>query len=220
EQGCRDRGKAASERRGGTGCPQLREPTVQPRCGLMSHSNRKYQPFPAARSIRWLGPASRVWRVVRVALCTMVGVTDDNAVARLFYEVGQLKRTPRTGWFYAGVAKSEVESVAEHSFRTAIVAYVLAALDGANPERAAILALFHDTQESRTSDIAYIGKQYLGRPDHELVTADQTARLPESAREPIRGLVNEYEGQNSREAVLARDADKLECLLQAREYQL
>ncbi len=147
-------------------------------------------------------------------------MSDDNAVARLFYELGQLKRTPRTGWFYAGVGKSEVESVAEHSFRTAIVAYVLAALDGADPERTSILALFHDTQESRTSDIAYIGKQYLSRPDHEQVTADQTESLPDSVRDPIRGRVTEYETQNSREAVLARDADKLECLLQAREYQL
>ena len=33
-------------------------------------------------------------------------------------------------------------------------------------------------------------------------------------------LVEEYEGRESVEAQLARDADKLECLIQAREYQV
>lgn len=147
-------------------------------------------------------------------------MTDhDNAVTRLFYEAGHLKRTPRTGWFFAGVPKSETESVAEHSFRAALIAYVLAQLDGANAERAATLAIFHDTQESRTGDIPYVGKRYLNRPDHEMVTAHQTEYLPDAVRAPVRALVAEYEGQESREAVLARDADKLECVLQGREYQ-
>jgi putative hydrolase of HD superfamily len=35
----------------------------------------------------------------------------------------------------------------------------------------------------------------------------------------VRALVDDYEGQDSAEARLARDADKLECLIQAREYQ-
>jgi len=35
----------------------------------------------------------------------------------------------------------------------------------------------------------------------------------------VRELVDEYEARESLEAQLARDADKLECLIQAREYQ-
>lgn len=147
-------------------------------------------------------------------------MTDhDNAVTRLFYEAGHLKRTPRTGWYFAGVPKADVESVAEHSFRTAIIAYVLASIDGADAERAATLAVFHDTQESRTGDIPYVGKKYLNRPDHEKVTEHQTDGMPDVARDAIRELVGAYEAQESREAIIARDADKLECVLQGREYQ-
>ena len=35
----------------------------------------------------------------------------------------------------------------------------------------------------------------------------------------VRDLVDEYEARESLEARLAKDADKLECLIQAREYQ-
>jgi putative hydrolase of HD superfamily len=35
----------------------------------------------------------------------------------------------------------------------------------------------------------------------------------------ISGAVSEYEAAETTEAICARDADKLECLLQAREYQ-
>jgi 5'-deoxynucleotidase YfbR-like HD superfamily hydrolase len=55
------------------------------------------------------------------------------------YEIGLLKRYPRTGWSLAGVP--EPESVAGHSFRASVVASVLAALEGADPQRAAFLAL-------------------------------------------------------------------------------
>jgi putative hydrolase of HD superfamily len=51
------------------------------------------------------------------------------------------------------------------------------------------------------------------------VTADQVAGFPTAAGQAVRGLVEEYEARQSPEARLAKDADKLECLIQAREYQ-
>lgn len=146
-------------------------------------------------------------------------MTDSptNAVGRLIYEQGHLKVTPRTGWAYAGVTNPE--SVAEHSHRAAIIAYVLAAIEGANPDRAAAMALWHDSQETRITDIAYVGRRYLTTASNEHVTDDQTTDLPAVLRDRLRNLIGDFEGQTSQEAVLARDADKLECLAQAREYQ-
>jgi putative hydrolase of HD superfamily len=71
------------------------------------------------------------------------------------------------------------ESIADHSFRTAIIASVVAALEGGNPERAAFMGLFHDTQETRITDIPYIGKCYLKAAPNEEVTADQMRGIPE-----------------------------------------
>lgn len=43
--------------------------------------------------------------------------------------------------------------------------------------------------------------------------------MPDPLRDAIRELVGSYERQESREAIIARDADKLESVLQGREYQ-
>jgi putative hydrolase of HD superfamily len=45
------------------------------------------------------------------------------------------------------------------------------------------------------------------------------AGFPDELGRAVRALVDDYEGQGSAEARLARDADRLECLIQAREYQ-
>jgi 5'-deoxynucleotidase YfbR-like HD superfamily hydrolase len=133
------------------------------------------------------------------------------------YELGLLKRLPRAGWLVAGI--DHPESVAEHSFRTAIIGYLLAGIEGADPARTALLCLFHDTQESRIGDVPLVGKRYVVTAPNPQVTADQVAGFPEEIGEAVRTLVDGYERQDSAEARLARDADKLECLIQAREYQ-
>ncbi|MFC4563670.1 HD family hydrolase [Nocardiopsis mangrovi] len=142
---------------------------------------------------------------------------QDARTVDFLYEIGLLKRLPRTGWVIAGVA--DPESIADHSHRTAITAAVIASMEGADPQRAAFLALFHDTQESRTTDIPHLSKRYLKAVPNIEVTADQVATLPTGVAEVISGAVAEYEGRESAEATCARDADKLECLLQAVEYR-
>ncbi|MFG1699254.1 HD family hydrolase [Nonomuraea sp. NPDC049309] len=142
---------------------------------------------------------------------------DTTGLADLLYEFGLLKRYKRTGWLVAGVR--DPESIAEHSFRAAVIAAVIARLEGANPERAAFMALFHDTQETRITDIPYVGKLYLKPAPNEEVTADQVREVPEEVAGMLRDAVGEYEEKASLEAVCARDADKLECLIQAVEYR-
>jgi len=146
-------------------------------------------------------------------------MADEQDVRALdyLYEMGLLKRYKRTGWTIAGV--SAPESIADHSHRTAITAAVIAELEGADPQRAAFLALFHDTQETRITDIPYIGKRYLKASSNAEVTADQVAGMPEGLARLIGGAESEYEAKESAEARCAKDADKLECLLQAVEYQ-
>jgi putative hydrolase of HD superfamily len=139
------------------------------------------------------------------------------AIAAFGYELGLLKRVRRTGWWHAGVR--DPESVAEHTMRTAQLAALIAAEEGADPAHAAFLALWHDTQETRTGDLPHTATAYLTKPDPRQITADQTARLPESARDAVRSAVDEYEARQTLEAVCAKDADKLEMLLQAVEYR-
>ena len=133
------------------------------------------------------------------------------------YEIGLLKRYKRTGWSQVGVVLPE--SVADHSFRVSVIASVLAAMEGADPQRAAFLALWHDSQETRTTDLPHLTKNYVSAAANEQVTRDQVAPLPLPVAGMISAAVAEYETAETPEARCARDADKLECLLQAREYQ-
>lgn len=147
-------------------------------------------------------------------------VADDPDAAgamSFVFEAGVLKRARRTGWWFTGV--DDPESIAEHSFRVAVVGTVLAAMEGADPARVALLCVLHDTQESRTTDIPHIGRRYLASADAEAVTADQVAAAPEAVRRTVLDAVAEYEAGRTPEAVVARDADKLECLVQAVEYR-
>jgi len=146
-------------------------------------------------------------------------MTDGHAAGAMNYlfEMGLLKRARRTGWWIAGI--KDPETIAEHSFRTAVIGTMLAAMEGADPARTALLCLFHDTQETRVGDIPHIGRRYLKATDNETVTADQVAAGPPEVASAIRDAVAEYERGETLEAVLARDADKLECLVQAVEYR-
>ena len=139
------------------------------------------------------------------------------ALAAFGYELGVLKRMRRAGWWHAGVR--DPESVAEHSMRVAQLAAIIAAEEGADPARAAFLALWHDSQETRTGDLPHTAGDFVEKPDPRQITADQTDKLPERSREVIRAAVDEYESRLTAEALCAKDADKLEMLLQAVEYR-
>ena len=147
-------------------------------------------------------------------------VVDIRNVAKFAYEAGQLKRLPRAGWQLAGVGKPE--SVAEHSFRVGVLAYVIAVLEGADADRAAALGLFHDLPEARLGDVPSVGRPYVTTVAAHEVTADQVAGLPDLLARHIVALVDEHESAKApgatAESRCSRDADKLECLLQAREY--
>jgi putative hydrolase of HD superfamily len=143
------------------------------------------------------------------------------AIVSFAYEAGQLKKLPRAGWLLAGITSPE--SVADHSFRVAVLAYAIAVQEGANPERAATLGLFHDFPETRIGDVPSVGKPYVRTADPNKVIADQTAALPAALAAHITALIAEHESAKTPDATLesrcSRDADKLECLIQAREYQ-
>ncbi len=138
-------------------------------------------------------------------------------LTNFLYEMGLLKRYKRTGWMIAGI--DAPESIAEHSFRTAIIGYLLAVMEGADPAKTAAMCLFHDTQETRIGDVPSVGKAYVVTAPNPEVTADQVAGFPAAVGQAVRELVDEYERHGSVEARLAKDADKQECLIQAREYQ-
>jgi putative hydrolase of HD superfamily len=130
-------------------------------------------------------------------------------IADFVFEVGMLKKTPRSGWQYlAGAGR---ESVADHSFRVAMIAFVLSRLHDATVDASRVveLALVHDLAEARTGDLNYMNQKY-ALADEARAEADLAVGLPFG--EELERLLREYREAETPEAVLAHDADQLEML--------
>ena len=139
------------------------------------------------------------------------------AALNFFAEAGLLKDVKRSGWWVAGI--KDPESVAEHSFRTAVIAFYLAYREGADPFKVVTMALFNDIHESRINDLHKMGHYYIDFKDAEKrVFADQMKFLDQRVKKQMEIMRRQYDSQSTKESLIARDADILECLLQAKEY--
>ncbi len=136
------------------------------------------------------------------------------ALVNFLFETGMLKKTPRSGYQFLG---SGAESVAEHSFRTAVVAYVLSLQEkGADPYKVTLMCLFHDLHEARTGDLNYVNKRYV-QADEETAIRDMAKHLPFGP--DLIELSREFNLGESLEARISRDADQLELILSLKEQQ-
>lgn len=120
-----------------------------------------------------------------------------------------LDRLPRTGWILRGVC--EPESVAAHSFGTALCALALG--PSVDPpldvDRAASLALVHDTPEVLLGDIPRAGSRLLPEGAKAQAEAAALERVlgPLSPLAAERGA--EFQAGETREARFARLCDRL-----------
>ena len=134
-----------------------------------------------------------------------------------FAEAGLLKRIKRSGWWVAGI--KDPESVAEHSFRCAVMAYYIAHEENVDPFKAMTMALFNDIHESRINDLHKMGHYYIDfKVAEKKVFKDQVVSLEPKIRKELESFRKDYDEQMTEESIVARDADILECLLQAKEY--
>src|SRR5512136_3171302 len=89
-------------------------------------------------------------------------------LVNFLFEVGMLKKTPRTGYQFLGSGK---ESVAEHSFRMALIGYLLSQQEPkADAMKTTLMCLFHDLHEARTGDHNYVNKRYVQIDENKAVS--------------------------------------------------
>ncbi len=138
-------------------------------------------------------------------------------LADFLFEAGQLKRVKRSGWWVINV--KDPETVAEHSFRAAVVGYVLGKLENADVKKVVLMCLFNDFHEARLCDLHKVSQRYIDlKPAENSAFAEQVKDLPENFSGELKTMFNEFQEQSSKEGIIARDADLLENSLQAREY--
>jgi len=136
---------------------------------------------------------------------------------KYFYELGMLKRLKRTGYYAAGI--KDPESIAEHTYRTIAITYFIAKLEKADAERAVLLALFHDNVETRIGDTNKIAAKYMDyKKSEDKVWEDQVKNFPPNIKNDLQSVFTEIKENETKEAIIAKDADLLECAIQSKEY--
>lgn len=139
------------------------------------------------------------------------------ALANFFFELETLKNIKRSGTILARVAQPD--SLAEHIAIASQIAFVLATLEGANPEKCACMMLFHDNAEVRIGDINKVQARYLESKEAEKKAhIDQIKNIPIEAQTFLQQYFLEYFDQKTKEAKICRDADLLELAFQSKIF--
>ena len=137
-------------------------------------------------------------------------------ISRFLEEAIKLKTVKRAGWVHKQVP--DPESVAEHSFMTAVLAYIAADSLEVDRDKLIRMALIHDMAESIVGDIT----------PHDGVEAEEKHRKEHEAMETLSDLLGdkemmslweEIEENMTPEAKILHQLDKLEIALQALQYE-
>ncbi len=119
------------------------------------------------------------------------------------------------------------ESLSEHSHETAVLAHALAVIENQyfggdyDPDRAAALALFHDTTEIITGDLPTPVKYYSTelREAYRNVENAAANRLLAMLPEELRATYDPLLREEGREKEIVKAADKLSALIKCIEEQ-
>lgn len=132
---------------------------------------------------------------------------DSKRLTNLIYEAANVKRMLRTGWQRLG---DNEEGVGEHSFMTAVIAYLLAKQINAqhnkdrlvSMEKILIMSIFHDFHEGRTGEMDKVAKLYMTRHEDK-ANIDIFAGIDDE----LLDLLNEYEAKKTLDALVVYEAN-------------
>ena len=126
----------------------------------------------------------------------------------------RLKDTPR----HCTTTKRRTESVAEHSWRISLMAFLLKhEFEDVDINKVVDMCLIHDLGECFTVDIPTFIKTDSDREVEDSLLLRWVKTLPEELSGEIANLYKEMDAQETKEAKLYKSLDKLEALIQHNE---
>ncbi len=136
--------------------------------------------------------------------------------------IGKLKKIQRTGWI-THTKVDNPESVADHSFRATLLAWIISEMKGLDTEKVIKMVLMHDTGESIIGDWDRFAKKKLGKElkdkrENEAVKYLASLLFPTIQKQYL-DLWKEFVNKTTEESKLANQIDKLELLFQIVEYK-
>ena len=132
-------------------------------------------------------------------------------------KIEKLKCITRHSWTSDG----RKESVAEHSWRLAIMIYLLQdELKGCNVDKMVTMALFHDISEVKFGDVPGFNKTKKDVEKEKKVLEEISEEYKELGINQIIDVVKEFDIKESKEAKIVNALDKLEGLIQHNEADI
>ena len=120
-----------------------------------------------------------------------------------------LKDSTRHCWLPSG----RRESVAEHSWRLAVMAMLVGdEIEGIDTDKLIKICLIHDLGEAITGDIPTFEKTESDEDTERLLINRLFDSLPKDTGEKLKSLFDEYEDQSTPEGKLAKALDKVEAI--------
>lgn len=138
-------------------------------------------------------------------------MTQDELLS-ILKQAGKLKENTRHCW----ITKDRKESVADHSWRIALMAMLLRdepAFSGIDMDKVIRMCLIHDLGESFTGDIPAFEKGEKDTDKEDRLFHEWVGNFPEPVRSEWRLLLKEMEEQKTDEAKVYKSLDKLEALI-------
>lgn len=129
----------------------------------------------------------------------------------------KLKCNTRHSWTSSG----RHESVAEHSFRLVVFAWLVKEeFTELDMDKVIKMCIFHDFGEALTGDIPSFEKQDSDREKEDLAVKEILNVLPSPYREELSDLFMEMNALETEEAKLYKSLDRLEAVIQHDEADL
>jgi len=135
-------------------------------------------------------------------------------ITNFLFEIATLRRMVRS---HHQMIKEADDNISDHIFRVAVIGNILAKLENCDDAKVIKMCLFHDILETRTGDANFINRQYTEQKEEE-ARKDQLEGLP--IAEEVLELLEEYEKRESKESIVAKDADNLDQMLLQQEFLL
>lgn len=128
-----------------------------------------------------------------------------------------LKKAQRRGWVERGLGS---DSIAEHSYGVIVVGWYLATKERVDVGRVVEMLLVHDLVMAKMEDVTPSGGNYDQKRDLEEDAKELIVnQIPNELQKRYLELFGEFNQGKTRESVVAREADKLETLLQGEDYE-
>ena len=129
----------------------------------------------------------------------------------------RLKDTPR----HCTTSKGKTESVAEHSWRISLMAFLLRhEFPDLDMDKVVDMCLIHDLGECFTGDIPTFLKTDTDRQTEESLLDQWIRSLPSEISSDLTALYREMEAQETAESKVYKAMDKLEAVIQHNESPL